>query len=61
MKHKFLTKNTKITINEVKPNGLKTAEKVYDEDGKINKKSLNQRWIEHKMKLNRGMFMIQKL
>jgi len=40
MKHKFLTKNTKITINEVKPNGLKTAEKVYDEDGKINKKSL---------------------
>jgi len=37
MKHKFLTKNTKITINEVKPNGLKTAEKVYDEDGKINK------------------------
>jgi len=40
MKDKFLTKNTKITINEVKPNGLKTAEKVYDEDGKINKKAL---------------------
>jgi len=41
MKDKFLTKNTKITINEVKPNGLKTTEKVYDEDGKINKKALN--------------------
>jgi len=40
MKDKFLTKNTKITINEVKPNGLKAAEKVYDEDGKINKKAL---------------------
>jgi len=47
MKEKFLTKNTKITIKEdtnyltPPPPGLKTTRKVYDEDGKINKKALN--------------------
>jgi len=41
MKNKFLTKNTKITIKEeATPPGLKTAKKVHDEDGKINKKAL---------------------
>ena len=42
MENKFLTKNTKITIKEeAAPPGLKTAEKVHDEDGKINKKALS--------------------
>ena len=46
MRNKFLTKKTKITIKEDSnyltppPTGLKTAEKVHDEDGKINKKAL---------------------
>ena len=42
MEKKFLTKNTKITIKEeAAPVGLKTAEKVHKEDGKINKKALS--------------------
>tara|TARA_R110000824_G_scaffold391868_1_gene589970 strand:+ start:10788 stop:12368 length:1581 start_codon:yes stop_codon:yes gene_type:complete len=42
MENKFLTKNTKITIKEeAPPVGLKTAEKVHREDGKINKKALS--------------------
>ena len=41
MEEKFLTKNTKITIKEeAAPPGLKQAEKVHDEDGKINKDAL---------------------
>jgi len=41
MKEKFLTKNTKITIQEeAAPPGLKQAEKVHDEDGKINNDAL---------------------
>ena len=52
MKNKFLTKNTKITLKEEPkkkksnyltppPPGLTTAEKVHDEDGKINRKALS--------------------
>jgi len=42
MENKFLTKNTKITIKEeAPPMGLKTAKKVHDENGKINKKALS--------------------
>ncbi len=41
MENKFLSKNTKITLREeASPPGLRTAEKVHDEDGKINKKAL---------------------
>jgi len=46
MENKFLTKNTKISIKEdtnyltPEPNGLKTAKKVWDEDGTTNKDAL---------------------
>ena len=41
MEKKFLSKNTKVTINEeASPNGLKTYEKVHKEDGTINKDAL---------------------
>lgn len=40
MEKKFLTKNSKIIIKEAKPVGLKTAEYVHNEAGKINKKAL---------------------
>jgi len=46
MEDKFLTKNTKITLKEdtnyltPEPNGLRTAKKVWDEDGTTNKEAL---------------------
>ena len=41
MKKKFLTKNTKVTINEeALPNGLKTYEKIHKEDATINNDAL---------------------
>ena len=46
MEDKFLTKKTKITLKEdtnyltPEPNGLKTAKKVWDEDGTTNKDAL---------------------
>ncbi len=41
MKKKFLTKNTKVTINEeASPNGLKTYEKIHKEDATINNDAL---------------------
>ena len=43
MKEKFLTKNTKISIQEeASPPGLRVAKKVHDEDGKINRKALTK-------------------
>tara|TARA_R100000697_G_scaffold123513_1_gene156542 strand:- start:3078 stop:3923 length:846 start_codon:yes stop_codon:yes gene_type:complete len=40
MENKFLTKNTKITIKEESPNGLKTYEKIHKEDATINNDAL---------------------
>jgi len=49
MEKKFLSKNTKVTINEeASPNGLKTYEKVHKEDGTINKDALKS--ISKKLK-----------
>tara|TARA_R110002110_G_scaffold136017_1_gene320556 strand:- start:582 stop:2159 length:1578 start_codon:yes stop_codon:yes gene_type:complete len=43
MKNKFLTKNTKITLKEAAPPvGLRMAEKVHNEDGKINRDALKE-------------------
>ena len=40
MEKKFLTKNTKVTIKEESPNGLKTYEKIHKEDATINNDAL---------------------
>lgn len=42
MKKKFLTKNTKVTINEESPNGLKTYQKIHKEDATINNDALKE-------------------
>ncbi len=43
MEKKFLTKNTKVTINEeAAPNGLKTYEKIHKEDATINNDALKE-------------------